>query len=55
MIEFLRGKREAEKAQRQAHRTQREELVASFDELQLDVLEEERGGARAWAESGPGK
>ena len=50
MIEFLRGKREAERAQRLAHREQRAEFAAGCGDTQLDVLEEERG--REWVEAG---
>ena len=50
MIEFLRGKREAERAQRLAHREQRAEFAAGCGDTQLDALEEERG--REWVEAG---
>ena len=41
MIEFLRGKREAERAQRLAHGRARS--CGGCGDTQLDVLEEERG------------
>ena len=50
MIEFLRGKREAERSQRLAHKEQRAEFAAGCGDTQLDVLEEERG--REWVEAG---